>query len=86
MKGKAEQNRQAVIKEILCTYGSVDRVDAICLGVRFHVGPEVITEDVRRAREALKTEAAVQERAVALERERRAELTLAREILKRGGA
>jgi len=74
MKGKS---RQEVIQEILRTYGSVDRVDVICLGVRFHVGPEVITRDVANARETLKQEGVTRERA--------AELALAREILKRGG-
>ena len=82
MKGKS---RQEVIKGILRTYGGIDRVDAICLGVRFKVGPEVITQDVRSAGEALKREALEQERMAALTRERQSELALAREILKRGG-
>jgi hypothetical protein len=62
------------------------RVDIICLGVRFRVGPEVIAEDVTSAREALKREAAAQERVARETRERQSELELAREILKRGGA
>jgi hypothetical protein len=74
MKSKTEQNRQTTIKEILCTYGSVDRLDVICLGVRFHVGAEVIAEDVRSASEALKRGALVQERAAVLAHERAAEL------------
>jgi hypothetical protein len=78
-------NQQAVIEKILCSYGSVDRLDAICLGLRFHVGAEVITEDVRSASEALKREALAQERAAREAHERAAELALAREILKRGG-
>ena len=87
MKGKPEENgRQAAIKEILPTYGSVDRLDTICLGVRFRVGPEVITEDVQRAGEALKREALVQQHGAELAQERAAELAVAREILKRGGA
>jgi hypothetical protein len=86
MKGKPEQQRQAVIKEILSTHGSVDRLDAICLGVRFHVGAEVIAEDVRRAGEVLKQEALGQQHAAREAQERTAELALARKILKSGGA
>jgi hypothetical protein len=86
MKGKLEQNRQAVIKEILCTYGSIDRLDVICFGVRFHVGESVITEDIRSASEALKREALEQEHGTELAQERAAELELARQILKGGGA
>jgi hypothetical protein len=90
MKGKS---RQEVIKGILRTYGQGDLVDALCLGVRFHVEPEVISEDVRRAGEALQREASAQQRealaqqrATALDRERAAELEVARRILKTGGA
>jgi hypothetical protein len=78
-------SRQEVIRDILRTYGTLDRVDVICLGVRFHVGAEVITEDVTSAKEALKQEAAVQQRGAREAQERAAELALAREILKRGG-
>jgi hypothetical protein len=85
MKNKIAQTRQAVILEILGTYGSVDELDIRCLGVRFHVGPEVITEDVRAASEALERQRLEQKCAARLEQERAAELTLAREILKRGG-
>ena len=85
IRGKLEQKRQAVIKGILRTYGSVDRLDAICLGVRFHVNAETIAQDVQSAREALKREALAEERAAREAEQRRAELMLAREILKRGG-
>jgi hypothetical protein len=86
MKGKAGQDkRQAANKAILRTYGSVDRVDAICLGARFHVAPEVIAEDVRNVSEALRRELLVQERAAKEVCERQAELTLARKILRDGG-
>ena len=83
MKGKS---RQEVVREILRTYGNVDRIDTICLGVRFRVKPEVITEDARRAGDALKTEAATQQRAATSAQERAAELAIARRILKSGGA
>jgi hypothetical protein len=66
MKGKS---RQEVVREILHIYGNVDRLDTICLGVQFKCSPEVITEDVRRAGEALKREALAQERAVRDEQE-----------------
>jgi hypothetical protein len=82
MKGK---RRQEVIQDILRTYGSVDHVDAICLGVRFHVDAETITEDIRRAKEALKAEAIAQQRAARLERERKAELERDRRIFRSGG-
>jgi hypothetical protein len=85
MKGKLEQKRQEVIQEILRGYGSLDRIDAICLGVRFKCSPEAITEDVRNAQEALKHEASAQQHAARETQERVAELALARKILKSGG-
>jgi hypothetical protein len=86
MKGKTEQNRQEVIKEILCRYGSVDQLDITCFGVRFGVSPEVITEDVRNMSEALQREAQAQKRSAELAKARQAEMELARAILKNGGA
>jgi hypothetical protein len=83
MKGKTEQNRQEVIKEILCRYGSVDQLDVVCLTVRFHVGPEVIAEDIRRAEEALQQQAAAEQREALAQQERQAELARARQILRR---
>jgi hypothetical protein len=80
MKGKS---RQEVVREILRTYGNVDHVDAICLGVRFKCSPEVITEDVRSAGETLKQEALAQKRAAQLAEQRRAELEVARKILRK---
>lgn len=62
-----------------------NRLDAICFGVRFHVGTEVIAEEVQSAREGLKRETVAQEQAAQLASGRAAELALAREILKRGG-
>jgi hypothetical protein len=85
MRNKAAQERQETIQRILTVYGTIDTLDIRCLEVRFHVGPEVITEDVRMASEALERQRVAQERAVRLKQERAAELTLAREILKRGG-
>jgi hypothetical protein len=81
MKGKSEQ-RQAVIKEILSTYGSVDRLDVVCLTVRFHVGPEVIAEDIRRAEQALQQQALAQQREAQAQQERQIELMKARQILR----
>jgi hypothetical protein len=79
MKGKS---RQEVIKGILRTYGTLDHVDAICLGVWFGVRPEVITEEVASVSEALKREAMAKAR----DTQRAAELALARKILRSGGA
>jgi|SRR6516162_6013915 hypothetical protein len=62
MKNKPERNRQEVIKRILRTHGSVDRVDTVCLSVRFKCSPEVIAEDVPTIRESLKQEVLVQQR------------------------
>ena len=83
MKNKPERNRQEVIKRILRTHGSVDRVDTVCLSVRFKCSPEVITEDVRSAGETLKQEALAQKRAAQLAEQRRAELEVARKILRK---
>jgi hypothetical protein len=83
MKGKIE--RQEVIQQILRTYGAVDRLDVVCLTVRFHVGPEVIAEDIRRAEQALQQQAVAQQREALAREERQAELARARQIL-RGGA
>jgi hypothetical protein len=85
MKGKTEQNRQVIIKEIVRTYGGIDRLDCACLAVRFKCSPQVIIEDYARADEALKAEQQEQQRAAALEKERAAELAVARKILKSGG-
>jgi hypothetical protein len=60
MKNKLEQRRQEVIARILRGYGSIDRVDTLCLGVRFKVAPEVITQDVANVSEALKREVVAQ--------------------------
>jgi hypothetical protein len=85
MKNKS-QERQMVIQEILGTYGGVDDLDIRCLAVRFKVDAEVVTGDVRKASEALERQRLEQERVVELERERAAELAVARRILKRGTA
>jgi hypothetical protein len=82
MKGKSEQ-RQAAIQQILSSYGAIDDIDIVCLGVRFHVGPEVIAEDIRRAQKALQQQAAAQQREVQARAERQAELERARQILRR---
>jgi hypothetical protein len=71
-----------VIKEILSTYGSVDRLDVVCLTVRFNVGPEVIAEDIRRAEQALQQQALAQQREAQAQQERQIELMKARQILR----
>ena len=86
MKNKLEQRRQEVIARILRGYGSIDRVDTLCLGVRFKVAPEVITQDVANVSEALKREVVAQERAAQLAQERTAELALVQKILRSGEA
>jgi hypothetical protein len=68
------------------TYGGIDCLDAICLGVRFKCSPQTIIEDFRCADEALKAERQAQKRAAELAQECTAELALARRILKSGGA
>ena len=83
MKGK---RRQEVIRDILRVHGSVDHVDALCLGVRFGVRPEVITEEVASVSEALKREAMAKARDTQRAQERSAELALAQKILRSGGA
>ena len=85
MKNKLEQRRQEVIARILRGYGSLDRVDIVCLATRFRIGPEVIREDIRIAGETLKRETLAQQRAAREAQERERELALARKILKAGG-
>jgi hypothetical protein len=86
MKGKAgQERRQAAIKEILRTYGSIDHVDVICLGVRFKCTPEVIVEDIASLQESQKREALVQQHVLEMEQARQAEMRIARRILRSGG-
>jgi hypothetical protein len=84
-KSRADQ-RQAVIKAIVATYGGIDKLDTACLAVRFKCSPQVIIEDYRCVDEALKADRQAQQRAAALEKERAAELVLAQQILKGGGS
>jgi hypothetical protein len=85
MKDKSEQ-RLEVIKEILSKHGSLDSIDAKCLGVRFGVKLTVIGEDIRTASEMLQQEASARAREAELARERQIEsereLQIARAILK----
>jgi hypothetical protein len=74
--------RQVVIKEILRRYGSLDRFDTVCLGVRFGVRPEVIAEDVRTVSETFERERSAQQQAALLDEQRAAELERARRILR----
>jgi hypothetical protein len=85
MKGKQQQRREVIV-QILRGYGSLDRVDTVCLASRFRVDVGTITEDVRCASEALKRETLAEQRAAREAQERVAELALARRILKSGGA
>jgi hypothetical protein len=71
--------------EIEKSYGGLDRLDCVCLGVRFKCSLETIIQDFARADEALKAERQAEKRAAVLAQERATELALAREILKRGG-
>jgi len=60
---RSELKRQEVIKSILGAYGAIDHLDCMCLGVRFKVGPEVISEDIRQVRAKQEEEVRVQKRA-----------------------